>query len=97
MEPIHVKADMTVTIDMKADIVYEIEYTGSSVNIINYSDGALLISEINDFEKVDGVGKYLTITSGNIYNDYIFHKSGKNYLYAKADKAGQICLVKKNW
>lgn len=87
-----------LTINMAAEDIYPIEYDNiATANIINYTDGVIYVSEENNFELKNNIGEYLTITDGNAYNDYIFYKSGLNKLYIKADAAGYVCIVRKQW
>ena len=95
---IHVDGSQAITIEVSSGNIYEIEYEDvAGVNIVNYTDGSIFVSEVNDFETTDGVGQYLTLTDGNMYNEYLFYKSGTNKLYIKCDADGHICLVRKLW
>lgn len=90
--------DSVLTIQVKAGDVITVEFTSvAAVNIINYTDGSIFVSEDNDFNTIDGVGKYLTITDGNCYNEYLFYKSGANKIYIKVDADGFICVIRKIW
>ena len=93
-----IKGEQCLTINIKAGEIYPIEYDKIAIaDVINYTDGVIFVSEYNDFELNNNVGKYLTITDGNSYNEYVFYKSGKNTLYIKADADGYICIIRKLW
>lgn len=93
-----IKGESVLTINVKAGDIYPIEFTNiASANIVNYTEGSIFVSENNNFELVNNVGKYLTISDGNSYNEYIFYKTGKNTLYIKVDADGFICVVRKLW
>lgn len=95
---ITVKGNNVLTINVKAGDIVAIEYDKIAVaNIVNYTDGSIFVSENNDFKLENNVGKYLTITDGNSYNEYVFYKSGKNTVYIKNDADGYICVVRKIW
>lgn len=93
-----IKGSNILTLKVTANNVYHIKYDKiSTLSIINYTEGSILISETNDFELIDNVGKYLIITDGNSYNDYIFYKSSPADVYIKTKTDGEICLVVKRW
>lgn len=93
-----IDGQIVLTLNVKAGDIIPIEYKSiTSANVVNYTDGSIFVSETNDFSLIENVGKYLTITDGNSYNEYIFYKSGKNTLYIKADADGYICVVRKLW
>lgn len=93
-----INGELVLTINIKAGEIYPIEYKSvAAVNVINYTDGSVFVSEKNNFEFNNNVGKFLTITDGNCYNEYMFYKAGKNTLYIKADADGYICIARKIW
>ena len=93
-----IKGDLTLTINIKAGDIYAVKYNKTAMlNIVNYTDGAIFISEKPNFDYIDNVGNFLTVTDGNSYNDYMFYKKGENTLYIKADADGYVCLVRKQW
>lgn len=93
-----VKGKQCLTINIKAGEIYPIEYNNIAIaDIVNYTDGVIFVSEENNFNLVNNIGEYLTITDGNSYNTYIFNKSGKNTLYVKADANGYVCIIRKTW
>lgn len=96
-----VKGEIALTIDMKAGDIYPIEYDNiATATIANYTDDGIYVSEKPEFEfnEANGaVGKFLVISSGAAYNDYIFYKSGKNTLYIKALTDGYVTIVRKRW
>ncbi len=95
-EPIKNKS--VITINVKAGNIYPIEYDNIAMaDIVNYTDGVIFVSEKNNFDLVNNVGEYLTITDGNSYNTYMFYKNGNNTLYIKADADGYVCVVRKLW
>jgi len=92
------KGELILTLHVKADEIWPIQYDNvSTLNIVNYTDGAIFASENNNFEINNNVGKYLTITDGNAYNEYVFYKSGKNTIYIKTEGDGFVCVIKKRW
>ena len=83
-----------LTVNMKAGDIYPIEYKSiASVNIVNYTDRVIFVSEKDDFTLTNGVGDYLVITDGNSYNEYVFYKAGKNG-YADSSTATPFSLYK---
>lgn len=93
-----IKGKLALTIEMKAGDIWPIEYDSvSSLNIVNYTDGAIYVGEKNDFEYKNGVGEFLTISSSNGYNDYIFYSAGKHIIYIKADEDGCVSIINKAW
>lgn len=94
------KCENVITINMTAGDVVEVEFpTVARADIVNYTDGVIFVSEENDFtlDETGKVGKYLTITDGNTYNEYIFYRKDKNKLYVKADADGYVCISRKIW
>lgn len=86
------------TIKVKSGDIIAITYNQvESINIINYTDGSIFVSEQNNFTFENNIGDFLTITDGNSYNEYIFYKSGKNTIYIKCDADGVISIIRKVW
>lgn len=93
-----IKGQNVITIKVKAGDIQPIEYEQvASVDVVNYTDGTVFVSDKNDFEMVNNVGNYLTVTDGNSYNSFTLYKSGKNTIYIKTDTDGMICVVRKIW
>ena len=86
------------SIKVKAGDIISITYDQvESVNISNYTDGSIFVSEENNFTYDNNIGNFLTITDGNCYNEYVFYKSGKNTIYIKCDADGVISIIRKLW
>ena len=93
-----VKGEIALTIDMKAGDIYPIEYDNiATATIANYTDDGIYVSEKPEFDFNGAIGKFMTISSGGAYNDYIFYRSGKNILYIKALTDGYVSIVRKRW
>ena len=89
--------DRFITIEAKANEIYEIKYKlGQSVDILNGTDDILYASVQNDFSFDNGIGKFIAIPSTGAYNGWINYL-GEFVLYIKANAAGHITLVKKDW
>lgn len=87
-----------ISVKVKAGDIISITYNQvESINISNYTDGSIFVSEENDFTFNNSVGNFLTITDGNSYNEYLFYKSGKNTIYIKCDADGVISIMRKQW
>lgn len=87
-----------LTIKVKAGDIIPIKYvSAAALNIINYTDGSIFVNDTANFDFVDDVGDFLTITDGNCYNEYVFYKSGLNTIYVKCDADGYVCIVRKQW
>lgn len=94
------KCNNVLSINMSAGDIIEIEFPSiACADVVNYTDGVIFVSEDNDFtlDETGKVGKYLTITDGNTYNEYTFYKKNKKKLYVKADADGYICVMRKVW
>ena len=94
------KCNNAISVNIKAGDIIEIEFPSiARANIVNYTDGAIFVSENNDFslDETGKIGNYLTITDGNAYYEYMFYKKDKNKLYIKADADGFICIIRKIW
>ena len=93
-----VKGEAAITIDMKAGDIYPIEYDNiATATIANYTEDGIYVSEKPEFEFDGAIGKFLVISSGAAYNDYLFYKSGKNILYIKSLTDGYVTIVRKRW
>lgn len=93
-----VKGEIAITLDMKSGDIYPIEYDNiATATIANYTEDGIYVSETPDLEFDGAIGKFLVISSGSAYNDYIFYKSGKNTLYIKALTDGYVTVVRKRW
>lgn len=92
------KGQQAMSISVSAGDVICINYDLiSSLNIVNLTEGAIFVSEENDFEVSNNVGNFLTITDGNSYNEYFFYKNKKNKIYIKSDANGIVSVVRKQW
>lgn len=95
-EILHGKQAMSIKV--KAGDIISIQYNSvESVNIGNYTDGSIFVSESNNFDYVNDVGNFLTITDGNCYNEYILYKPGSNTIYIKCDADGVVSIMRKQW
>ena len=97
---IQIKGQDLLTLDVIAGNIYEITYDQiSALNIFNYTEGSLFISnkEDCDFKFEDNVGNFLTIGSGNGFNNILFYMNGENKIYLKPDANGYISMFRKLW
>lgn len=93
-----IQGKAVLTLKVTAGNVYAIKYNkASAINVVNYTDGSIFVSENPEINVDAEVGEFLVITDGNCYNEYLFYKSGTNIVYIKADADGKICIVRKQW
>ena len=87
-----------LTITATAGETYKISYESSTaVDIYNDTQGSILVNETGEFTASSGVGEYLKIPDGGSYNGYRSVTAIGCIVYIKAEAAGDICVVEKEW
>lgn len=95
-----INGSLALTIRIIPGELYKVNYDKAAIiNVVNYTDGSVYVAEKPEFDFIDNVGNFLTVTDGNSYNDYQFY-SRNNSIYVKVDEnvtEGTICLIRKQW
>lgn len=80
-----------ITITAEADEVYHITNTAlKKVDILNATEGDIMVSDSNDFTAADGIASYVTIPGGAAANGIYCPSIG---IYVKAESAGDISVM----
>ena len=80
-----------ITITAEADEVYHISFTAlKKVDILNATEGDVMVSDSNDFTASDGIASYVTIPAGAAANGIYCPSIG---IYVKAESAGVISIM----
>lgn len=80
-----------ITITAEADEIYHISNTAlKKVDILNSTEGDVMVSDSADFTASDGIASYVAIPGGAAANGIYCPSIG---IYVKAESAGDISIM----
>ena len=84
-----------LTLTLTENEVYKLQYPkGSRINILNKSDGDLLVSTDGTFTSANGVGTYMTLPTATAANNIFMPMTTTtpNEIYIKSPSGGEITI-----